>query len=353
MAIKLKTLDEQVIVITGATSGIGLATARAAAEAGAKLVLAARDADALDALAHEMRQLRRAIVATVKADVGVAEDVARIGQTAIDQFGRVDTWINNAGVSVYGKSEEVALEDMQRVMQTNFWGTVNGSLEAVRLMKAHGSGGGAIINVGSEVSSRAIPLQGTYSASKHAVKAFTESLRMELDKDKAPISLTLIKPASIATPFTQHAKNYMEMEPALPKPIYAPELVAKTILHAAQTPARELVVGGRSKMMAVAAQLMPRSLDGMMRAMAFRQQQQTGKPSSPTRRDALYAPVPEHELRQRDESSGKPAETNLYTAYQMRSGATKTVLLGGALLAAWALTRRPARRMGHALRGPA
>jgi short-subunit dehydrogenase len=347
MAIKLKKLDEQVIVITGATSGIGLATARMAADAGAKLVLAARDADALDGLAHEMRQLRRAEVATVKADVGVAEDVARIGRTAIDQFGRVDTWINNAGISVYGKTEDVALEDMQRVMQTNFWGVVNGSLEAVRLMKAHGGSGGAIINVGSEVSRRAIPLQGTYSASKHAVKAFTESLRMELDKDKAPISLTLIKPASIATPFTQHAKNYMEMEPALPPPIYAPELVAKTILHAAETPERDLYVGGRAKAIAVAAQLMPRSLDGLMRAMLFRQQQ-SAKRSSPTRRDALYAPVPEHELRQRDESSGKPSESNLYTAFQMRSGATKTVLLGGALLAAWALMRRPARRMWHA-----
>jgi short-subunit dehydrogenase len=345
MAIKLKKLDEQVIVVTGATSGIGLATARAAAEAGARLVLVARDADALDALAHEMRQLRRAEVATVKADVGNPADVARIGQTAIEQFGRVDTWINNAGVSVYGKNEEVALEDMQQVMQTNFWGVVNGSLEAVRLLKAHG--GGAIINVGSEVSSRAIPLQGTYSASKHAVKAFTESLRMELEKENAPISLTLVKPASIATPFTQHAKNYMEMEPALPPPIYAPELVARTILYAAETPERDLFVGGRSKAMAVAAQLMPRSLDGLMRALLFRQQQ-SAKPSSPTRRDALYEPVPEHELRQRSEQAAKPIEHNLATSLQMHAGATKTVLLGGALLAAWALLRRPPRRLRHA-----
>lgn len=347
MATKLKKLNEQVIVLTGATSGIGLATARMAAEAGARLVLAARDADALDGLAHEMRQLRRAEVATVKADVGDPADVARIGRAAIDQFGHIDTWINNAGISVYGKCEEVALEDMQRVMQTNLWGVVNGSLEAVRLLKANG--GGAIINVGSEVSDRSIPLQGTYSASKQAVKAFTDSLRMELEKEQVPISITLVKPASIDTPFTQHAKNYMDMEPALPPPLYAPDLVARAILSAAETPKRDLFVGGRAKAMSVAAGLMPRSLDGVMRALVFRQQQ-ADKPSSPTRRDSLHAPVPEHELRERNKPSDQPAEHNAYTSFQMGSTTTKTVLLGGALLAAWALTRRPARHAARRLR---
>jgi short-subunit dehydrogenase len=342
MSVKLKKLDEQVIVLTGATSGIGLATARAAAEAGARLVLAARDGDALDTLAHEMRQ-RGAEVATVAADVGDEADVKRIGQAAIDKFGRVDTWINNAGISVFGKNEEVSLEDMQRIMQTNFWGVVNGSLEAVRLLKLHG--GGALINLGSEAADRSIPLQGTYSASKHAVKAFTESLRMEVEKDKAPISVTLIKPAGIDTPFAQHAKNYMEMEPTLPPPVYAPELVAKTILYAATTPERDLFVGGRAKAMSLGAQIMPRTLDRVMRATVFRQQQ-SEKPSPPNRRDALHDPVPEQELRQRGNISPNPAETNLYTQLQFHPGATRTVLLGGALLAAaWALTRKPGRRL--------
>ncbi|WP_036165677.1 SDR family oxidoreductase [Massilia sp. 9096] len=342
MSVKLKKLNEQVIVLTGATSGIGLATARAAAEAGAKLVLAARDGDALDTLAHEMRQ-RGADVATVAADVGDPADVARIGKAAIDKFGRVDTWINDAGVSVFGKNEEVALEDMQRVMQTNLWGVVNGSLEAVRLLKAHG--GGALINIGSEASDRSIPLQGTYSASKHAVKAFTESLRMEVEKDEAAISVTLIKPAGIDTPFAQHAKNYMKQEPTLPPPVYAPELVAKTILYAAENPERDLFVGGRAKAVSMGAQLMPRVLDKLMNATVFRQQQ-SDKPSSPNRRDALHDPVPEQELRQRGNLSPNPAETNLYTSLQFHSGATKTVLLGGALLAAaWAFTRKPGRKV--------
>lgn len=340
MSIKLKQLNEQVMVITGATSGIGLATARMAAEGGAHLVLAARDGDALDTLAHEMRQ-RGVEVATVTADVGDPADVARISQVAMERFGRVDTWVNNAGISVYGRNEDVALEDMRKVMQTNFWGVVHGSLEAVKLMK--GRGGGALINLGSEVSDRSVPLQGTYSASKHAIKGFTESLRMELDKEDAGISLTVIKPAAIATPFPNHAKSYMEHEPDLPPPNYAPELVAQAIVHAAQVPERDLYVGGHSKLTSVAGYLMPRALDRFMSRTMFGQQQ-SERPNSSARRDTLYAPVAEQELRQRNNSEHRVVERSPYTSFEMRSASTKTVLLGGALLAAWALTRRPWQR---------
>jgi hypothetical protein len=131
---------------------------------------------------------------------------------------------------------------MQRLFQTNYWGVVHGSLEAVKHMKTRG--GGAIINLGSELSDHAVPLQGIYAASKHAVKAFTDSLRMELEKESAPIAVTLIKPAAIDTMFVAHAKNYMDKEPSLPPPVYAPELVAKAILYAAQHPKRDVFVGG-------------------------------------------------------------------------------------------------------------
>lgn len=346
MSLKLKKLDEQVMVITGATSGIGLATARMAAEGGAQLVLAARDGDALDTLAHEMRQ-RGVEVATVTADVGNPADVARIGQVATERFGRVDTWVNNAGTSVYGRNEDVALDDMRKVMQTNFWGVVQGSLEAVKLMK--GRGGGAIINLGSEVSDRSVPLQGTYAASKHAIKAFTESLRIELEKDDAGISLTVIKPAAIATPFTNHAKSYMEHEPDLPPPNYAPELVAQAIVHAAQVPERDLYIGSHAKLTSLAGYLMPRALDRFMRRTMF-SQQQSDRPNSSARRDALYQPVAEQELRARNGNGDhRVVERSPYTSFEMRSAPAKTVLLGGALLAAWALTRKPwQRRVWHA-----
>ena len=340
MAIKLKPLEQQVIVLTGATSGIGLATARMAAEAGASLVLVARDGDALDTLAHEMRQ-RGVEVATVAADVGDPADVERIGREAIDRHGRIDTWINNAGISVYGTNEQVALEDMERVMQTNLWGCVNGTLEAVKQMKTRG--GGAIINIGSEVSDRSIPLQGTYAASKHAIKAFTESLRMELEKENAPIALTLVKPSAIATPFPQHAKNYMEHEPALPPPNYAPEIVAEAILHAAVTKERELFVGGHAKVASVLGGLMPRGMDRFMNATMFKQQQ-SPKPSRNGRSDALHDADPAQELRARNRSSASVSESSPYTSFEMRSAPVKTVIVGGALLALWALAGKPGMR---------
>jgi short-subunit dehydrogenase len=344
MASTPKPLNEQVIVLTGATSGIGLATARLAAGRGAKLVLAARDGAALDTLAGELRG-HGADVATVTADVGNPADVARIGDEAVTRFGRVDTWINDAGISIFGTNEQVALADMHKVMQTNLWGVVNGSLEAVKRMKA--GGGGVLINIGSEASDRSVPLQGTYSASKHAVKAFTESLRIELDKEDAPIDVTLIKPAGIDTPFTAHAKNYMAHEPTLPGPVYAPELVATAILAAAEKPQREVFVGGRAKLMSVTSYLMPRSLDRAMRAMIFRQQQ-SPQPTAPGRKDALHAPDGTHELEQRGNLTPHPSELSPYTQLAMHPAA-RTLLLGGAaLLAGWALTRRPAQRAWRA-----
>jgi short-subunit dehydrogenase len=341
MAVQLRKINEQVMVITGATSGIGLTTARMAAEQDAKLVLAARNADALDQLASELRR-KGSHVATVVADVGNPSDVERIGQAAMERFGRIDTWVNNAGISIFGRNEDVPLEDMQRLFQTNYWGVVHGSLEAVKHMK--GRGGGAIINLGSELSERSIPLQGLYAASKHAVKAFTDSLRMELEKEKAPISLTLVKPAAIDTMFAVHARNYMEKEPALPPPIYAPEIVARSILYAAQHPKRDVFVGGAAKAISAGGFAMPGVMDRVMNATMFRQQQ-SEIPASKDRRDALYEPDPRNELRQRQGMPKHVMERCPYTAVSLRSNKIMPALLGaGALFAAWKLARRPALR---------
>jgi short-subunit dehydrogenase len=338
MAVKLHQLDDQVIVITGATSGIGLTTARMAAEQSAKLVLAARSSDSLDQLASELRRAGTQ-VATVVADVGDPADVERIGHTAMERFGRIDTWINNAGVSIFGRNEDIALEDMQRLFDTNYWGVVHGSLEAVKHMKTRG--GGAIINLGSELSDHSIPLQGIYAASKHAVKAFTDSLRVELKKDKAPISVTLIKPASIDTMFVSHAKNYMDKEPTLPPPIYAPELVAKAILHAASHSKRDVFVGGAARAMSATNFALPSLLDRYLRATMFKGQQ-AAIPSAASRRDALHAPNPQAELRQRQGLSAHVVETSPYTTLALHKGKATGVLLGaGALFAAWSLARRP------------
>ena len=188
MSVSLKPIADQVIVITGASSGIGLATARMAAARGAKLVLAARSRDALDTLAREIiAGGGQALV--VVADVAKQDDVARIAQGAIERFGGFDTWVNNAGTGMYGRIEGIPVEEMRKLFDVNVWGVVHGSLEALKHLKTRG---GALINLGSVESHRAIALQGVYSATKHAVKAFTDEFRAGVEMDGAPVSVSLV-----------------------------------------------------------------------------------------------------------------------------------------------------------------
>jgi short-subunit dehydrogenase len=284
MAVSLKPLNEQVIVITGASSGIGLATAKAAAKEGAKLVLAARSAQTLQEIVERLSADGCEAIHVV-ADVGDRRQVQQIAEAALGRFGRIDTWINDAGVSIYGRLDEVNEEDSRRLFDTNFWGVVNGSLVALPHLKRQG---GALINVGSEVSEAVVPLQGMYSASKHAVKGFTDALRVEIEEiDKAPVSITLIQPTAVDTPYPQHAKNYMEQEPKLPTPMIDPEDVADAILKAATKPQRDVKVGTMSKLNTTVSKLAP-SLGDKMSAKQVDRQQYNESPRDPE--GTLYKP---------------------------------------------------------------
>jgi short-subunit dehydrogenase len=266
--IKLKPLKEQVIVITGASSGIGMATARLAAERGAKVVLAARSGAIIQQLAEELAGAGGEAVA-FPCDVSNREEVLAVVQKVIERFGTIDTWVNNAGVSIYGRLEEVSEEDSRQLFETNFWGVYHGSIAVLPYLK---SKGGALINIGSEVSEAVVPLQGMYSASKHAVKGFTDALRIEVQQlDQAPVAITLIQPTATDTPFPQHAKNYMPQEPKLPSPLDKPEEVAEAILKAAVTPTRSKKVGALSKVNTAASHLLPSFADKMAAKQADRQ----------------------------------------------------------------------------------
>ena len=338
MGVKLKKLSEQVMVITGASSGIGLVTARAAARRGVKLVLAARAADALRRLAEELNASGGEAV-WVAADVGREADVRRIAETALERFGRIDTWVNNAGISIYGRIMDTPVEDMRRLYETNFWGVVYGSRVAAEALRVRG---GALINVGSVVSDRAIPVQGVYSSSKHAVKGFTDALRMELEEEGAPVSVTLVKPSTIDTPYTKHAKNLMEKEPALPPPLYAPEAVAEAILHCAETPVRDVYVGGGGKALSVLEKYAPRLGDKLMETFMFDAQQQDGPPGA--RGDGgLYEAS--GELKERSGDPRVVMESSLYTKASLHPLLT-CALFAGAGLAAAALLGRTRRANG-------
>lgn len=332
---KLKNIEEQTIVITGATSGIGLATARMAAEKGARLVLTARNEDALRKLAGEINSNGgRAIY--VAADVADEQGLREAANRAQAEFGGFDTWVNNAAASIYGRITDVPTEDLRRLFETNVWGVVNGSKIAVEHLRGRG---GALVNVGSEVSDVTVPLQGMYSASKHAVKSFTEALRMELEADGLPISVTVIKPTAINTPFPQNAKNYLPYEPDLPSPVYAPELVAEAILYCAENPTPEFFVGETAKLHSTMAKMMPR-LGEKLNEMMIDSFQNSGRPAKPNRRDGLYQT--NSDLRERGRPERFTLEESLYQRAKINPVLTGALAIGAGLGIAALLSSRQA-----------
>jgi short-subunit dehydrogenase len=336
MHLALKPLSQQVMVITGASSGIGLVTARMAAKEGARVVLAARNGPALYRLAREIEEHGGQALA-VPTDVTHDNDVHRLAEAAIRRFGGFDTWVNNAGISIYGRIEEVSLEDQRQLFETNFWGLVYGSKIAVEHWRRRGRGrsgsaGGALINVGSVLSDRAIPLQGMYSASKHAVKAFTDALRMELEHDRVPVSVTLIKPSAINTPYTSHARNYLAVEPQNPPPVYAPELVAQAILRAAQVPTRDIVIGGGGRAITMAGVYAPRLIDKVMEWTMFGLQK--SKRPSAGKHNALYQPG--DDLHAEGNYPGYVRRTSTYLAASEHKVLTTAMAIGaGLIFAGW------------------
>jgi NAD(P)-dependent dehydrogenase (short-subunit alcohol dehydrogenase family) len=290
MSITLKPLAQQRLVITGATSGIGLAIAEAAVKAGARVLLAARNAQALE----EIRQRLGDRVATLAVDVAEPDYAERLVAEARSQFGGFDTWINDAAAATYGTLAETPIEDHRRVFEVGYWGTVKGSMAALAHLRGNAqvggqNGAGAIINIGSVLSNRAMILQGPYSAMKHAVKGFTDALRIEVMEAKLPISITLIKPSAMHTPYPDHARNRMDKPAKLPPVIYDPRLVARAVLFAAETPRRDLTVGGFGLGAVVGDQLAPGLLDRAM-ALFGTSVQQSDRRTPPAAADNLYAP---------------------------------------------------------------
>lgn len=338
--LKLKGLAEQVIVITGASSGIGLATAMMAAERGAKLVLASRNRTDLEKICSEINAKSQAAIRAksqgvnqsrgvraiaVVADVADVEAVQRIADRAIQEFGGFDTWVNNAGIAIYGKLTEVPMAEKKRLMDVNFWGVVNGCRAAIPVLRQRG---GVIINIGSILSERAFPIQGIYAASKHAVKAYTEALRMELEAEGAPISVSLIKPAAIDTPYTEHAANHMAEAPVHTPPVYAPEVVARAILECAERPRRDVFIGGSAKLFSLMETFLPRLADLFMEKSMMEPQQSNDRAGREYRDDALFNPPRKGEGRTRGHYPGRVMESSAYTEATLHPGAATLVAAG-------------------------
>ena len=334
MKARLKPLSEQTIVITGASSGIGLATARRAAERGAQLVLAARNEEALR-LARDRLEALGARVEYVVADVSDRDQIREIAAQAQRAFGGFDTWINDAAAATYGLIVETPVEDMRRIFEVNFWGMVYGSLEAIEHLKGK-DGGGKLINVGSVLSDFSVPEQGAYAASKHAVKGFTDALRMELMRAKTPVSVTLIKPSGIATPYKDHARNYMDDPARVPAPLYGPNVVADAILYACEHNIRDLTVGAAGRQMELFEKLLPGLADRLYAAVGPGLQKDLRPGQHVEREGNLYEPMEDGEERT---DNRFVRNFSLYTAAQTHPRTTAALALLAGVAGAAAFTR--------------
>jgi short-subunit dehydrogenase len=282
-----RPLNVQVIVITGAASGIGRTTALACARRGAALVLADQEPTALASLAAAIEQMGVRAVPVV-TDVGSAIEVARLARTTVEQFGRVDTWVNNAAVSTYATVEQMTVGEIERIIQVNLLGPIYGIKAILPQMQRQREG--TIITVASVLGERSVPLQSAYCAAKHGLVGFTEALRLELAHAYPDIAITLILPASINTPFFAHARSKLGVMPKPMAPVYTPELVAEAILVAAEHRRRDIVVGGAGKALIALQRLSPALVDWLMlRGDIASRQQQTDRP--PRGRDNLFGPV--------------------------------------------------------------
>jgi NAD(P)-dependent dehydrogenase (short-subunit alcohol dehydrogenase family) len=284
---QLKPINEQVVAVVGASSGIGRAAALAFAQRGAKVVAAARGEPGLRSLVDEVRQAGGEADYVV-ADVAHYDEVKAIADRAVERFGRLDTWVGCAAVSVYAIFEHTTPEEFKQVIDVNLLGQAYGAMVALPHLKREGRG--ALIHISSVEGRRALPYHRAYAASKHGIIGFLDALRLELQHENVPINVTAIMPASINTPFFNKARTKIGVKPMGMPPIYQPDIVVDAILYAAEHEVRDIVVGVAGKVISMTQRLAPRTMDTMLERTAF-EGQKTDEPKRPDDPNALFEPI--------------------------------------------------------------
>ncbi|HVL75473.1 MAG TPA: SDR family oxidoreductase [Noviherbaspirillum sp.] len=334
-----RKLSDAVVVLTGASSGIGRATAQHFADKGATLVLAARDASALEETARECRE-RGATALAVTTDVSREQEVNALAQRALDSFGRIDIWINNAAVCAFGRIDEVPIDVIHRVIETNLMGYVYGTRAALAHMRPRGRG--TIIFIDSIVTSSPQPYTGAYVISKAGIRSLSDCLRMELLlEDNPDIDICSIMPESIDTPLFHQAANYTGRAIQTLRPLHSPHTVAREIVRMAERPRRTAFAGTTARWIAALHTMVPWIYERFVARHIYRNLLMD-KPAPPTEGN-LYHPMPEH--------------TSVTGGWREHHGTSigKLALAGAALaipVALWGLANRtrhlpPARGLPH------
>lgn len=283
----------QTVVITGASAGVGRATAEAFARRGAKLALLARDGEALAALARDLEANWGVDVMTHAVDMADAEAVDRAAEEVVQRFGAFDVWVNNAMVTLFAPFTEISAADYRRVTEVTYLGFVHGTMAALRHMRHRDKG--VIVQVGSALAYRSIPLQSAYCGAKHAIRGFTDSLRSELLHEKSAVRLTMVQMPALNTPQFDWAASKLEGAPRPVAPVYPPEAAASAIVWAVDHPRREVYVGRMSVAAVVANKFFPGLLDRYFARTGIAAQQ---RPDHVDPREGnLYEAQPGHRLR--------------------------------------------------------
>ena len=325
--VRKKPLSQQVIVVTGASSGLGRAVARLAGRRGAKVVVTARTSEALDACVREVEAFGSEALA-VPADCTVQDEVAQVVEQAVDRFGRIDTYVANAIVTVYAETYRYEPDELQRIMQVNFFGQVYGYWAVLPHLR---ESQGTFVSVQSALAYRGIPLQGGYCASKAALRNFFESARVELMKEKWGVDVSVVHPAAINTPQFDRDRQKIGKQPQPVPPIYQPEPFADAVLHCCEHPIRELPVGWGAQKLLWGQKLSPRAGDLMLLRMGWKGQH-TGEDKPLDSPDNLFRPLP-GDPGAHGRFDAQSRNSTLWTSLRLRRWLVGAAVVGAAAVA--------------------
>ena len=321
-----KPLAEQVVVVTGASAGLGRAVARAAAQRGASVVVVSRGSDGLDATVAELEQLGAQALG-VAADVASLDDCKRVVSETVARFGRIDTFCANAMVTVYQEARDLEPDELRRVLDVNFFGAVNCYWASLPVLTEHR---GAFVHVNSALAYRGIPLQAAYCSSKAAGRTFFESARVEHRKHGIPVDISLLLPGAINTPQFDMARQYLGWQPQPVPPIYEPEPFAQAVVHCFEHPIRELPIGWGAQKLLWGQKLSPRAGDLVLLRNGWKGQH-TGEAKPSSSPDNLFEPLP-GDKGARGRFSAQARSSTLWTSLRIGRLLTGTAVVG----VAWA-----------------